>query len=96
MSQNIQESDLQTQIDELNVSQEEYANNVQTYKRQIADAITSQGIPTSENDEGSVIATNINGILTAKTSDVTDEMTDAVFEKVMKALNEELGAQMRA
>ena len=32
----------------------------------------------------------------SKTSDVTDEMTDAVFEKVMKALNEELGAQMRA
>ena len=34
--------------------------------------------------------------LESKTSDVTDEMTDAVFEKVMKALNEELGAQMRA
>ena len=34
--------------------------------------------------------------LESKTSDVTDEMTDAVFEKVMKALSEELGAQMRA
>ena len=34
--------------------------------------------------------------LESKTSDVTDEMTDAVFEKVMKVLNEELGAQMRA
>ncbi len=34
--------------------------------------------------------------LESKTCDVTDEMTDAVFEKVMKALNEELGAQMRA
>ena len=34
--------------------------------------------------------------LASATCDVTDEMTDAVFEKVMKALNEELGAQMRA
>ena len=34
--------------------------------------------------------------LESRTSDVTDEMTDAVFEKVMKALSEELGAQMRA
>ena len=34
--------------------------------------------------------------LESKTSDVTDEMTDAAFEKVMNALNEKLGAQMRA
>ena len=34
--------------------------------------------------------------LASATCDVTDEMTDAVFEKVMAVLSEQLGAQMRA
>ena len=34
--------------------------------------------------------------LASDTEDVTDAMTDAVVEKVMAALSEKLGAQMRA
>ena len=34
--------------------------------------------------------------LVSAESDVTDAMTDAVMEKVLTALNEQLGAQMRA
>jgi len=34
--------------------------------------------------------------LTSDTENVTDEMTDAVFEKVLKALEEKFDAQMRA
>ena len=33
--------------------------------------------------------------LASATSDVTDEMTDVVFEKVVAALGEQFGAQMR-
>ena len=34
--------------------------------------------------------------LVSEEGDVTDAMTDAVMEKVLTALNEQLGAQMRA
>lgn len=34
--------------------------------------------------------------LASDTEDVTDEMTDAVMEKVVKALGDSFGAQMRA
>ena len=33
--------------------------------------------------------------LQSDVSDVTDEMTDVVFEKVIQALSEQFGAQMR-
>ena len=68
MTQSENESNLQKQIDELNIVQEEYANNVQAYKKQIADAITNQGIATSENDSGSVMAENIGKILSVSTT----------------------------
>ena len=68
MTQSENEANLQTQINTLNATQEEYANNVQAYKKQIAEAITSQGVTTSENDTGAVIAENIGKILTSKTT----------------------------
>ena len=64
MTQSENEANLQIQIDALNVAHEEYASNVQKYKKQIADAITSQGVSTSENDTGEVMAENIGRILT--------------------------------
>ena len=67
MTQSENEANLQTQIDALNEAQEEYATNVQAYKKQIAQAVTNQGVATSENDTGAVIATNIGKILSTKT-----------------------------
>lgn len=63
MTQSEIETNLQTQIDNLNITHEEYSTNVQTYKKQIADAITNQGVTTSENDTASVMAENIAKIL---------------------------------
>lgn len=68
MTQSENESNLQTQLDNLNTAQEEYANNVQIYKKQIADAITNEGVATSQNDTGAVMATNIGKILSTKTT----------------------------
>ena len=73
MIQSENETNLQTQIDNLNTAQEEYALSVQAYKKQIADAITSQGVSTSENDTGAVMAENIGKIIQTKANyvDVT-------------------------
>ena len=68
MTQSELESSLDNTIKQLNANQELYANNVQAYKKQIAEAITSQGVSTSENDTGAVMAANIGKILTAKTT----------------------------
>ena len=68
MTQSENEANLQTQLDNLNIVQEEYAASVQAYKKQIAEAITTQGVTTSENDTGAVMAENIGKILTAKTT----------------------------
>ena len=68
MTQSENESNLQTQINNLNAVQEEYVASVQAYKKQIAEAITGQGVETSENDQGSVMAENIGKILTARTT----------------------------
>lgn len=75
------ETEYENEITQLNKSHEEYASNVQAYKKQIADAITSQGVNTSENDEGSVIATNISNILAAKTKDATATAEDIIKGK---------------
>ena len=71
MTQSENEANLQTQINTLNASHNDYTINVQNYKKQIAETITSEGIATSENDEGSVIAENISKLLQVKTSDAT-------------------------
>ena len=67
MTQSELESSLDSTIKQLNANQELYANNVQAYKKQIAEAVTNQGVATSENDTGAVIATNIGKILSTKT-----------------------------
>ena len=67
MTQSENEANLQTQINALNASHKEYSTNVQGYKKQIADAITNQGVETSADVTAEVMATNIGKILTAKT-----------------------------
>ena len=67
MTQSELESSLNDTIQQLNEAQTKYAADVQTYKKQIAEAVTNQGIETTENDEGSVIAENIGKILSTKT-----------------------------
>ena len=67
MTQSENEANLQTQINALNASHNEYATNVQNYKKQIAEAITNQGVTTSADATAEVMAENIGKILTAKT-----------------------------
>ena len=81
MTQSENEANLQTQIDQLNSTQQKYASDVQAYKKQIAEAITAQGVTTSENAEGSIIAENISKILQAKTSDATATAADIALDK---------------
>lgn len=59
---------LQTQINNLNASHEEYAKNIQEYKTKIAEAITNQGVQTSADSGSDVIVKNIGKILSAKTT----------------------------
>ena len=68
MSESTQVLDLQTQINTLNASHEEYAKNVQAYKAKIAETITSQGVSTSAEAKAEVMAENIGKILQAKTT----------------------------
>lgn len=81
MTQSENEENLQIQINQLNSTQQEYAKNVQAYKKQIAEAITSQGVNTSENDTGVVMAKNISEILVTKTSDATATSEDIIEGK---------------
>ena len=82
MTQSENEANLQTQINQLNASHKEYASNVQTYKKQIAEAVTNQGVSTSENDEASVIAENINKILEVGTK--IDDSVAATADNITK------------
>ena len=68
MSESTQLTDLQTQINTLNASHEEYAKNVQAYKTKIAEAITNQEVPTSADAKTEIIVENIGKILQAKTT----------------------------
>ena len=81
MTQSENEENLQIQINQLNSTQQEYAKNVQAYKKQIAEAITSQGVNTSENDTGVVMAKNISEILVTKTSDANATAEDIIEGK---------------
>ena len=68
MNESTQVLDLQTQINTLNASHEEYAKNVQVYKAKIAEAITNQGVNTSADSTAEVMSENIGKILQAKTT----------------------------
>ena len=71
MTQSENETNLQAQINQLNKSHKDYSTNVQAYKKQIAEAITNQGVSTSENATAEVISDNISKILQTRTSNAT-------------------------
>lgn len=81
MSENEQVLNLQTQINTLNTSHEQYAKNIQVYKEKIATAITNQNVSTSENNTADEIVTNIGKILQARTKDATATANDIVKGK---------------
>lgn len=66
MSETTQVSDLQEQINQLNASNTEYANYVQSCKQAIARAITNQGVETSEDSKIDTIIENIEKMATNK------------------------------
>ena len=71
MSENIQESNLNKTIEELNLSYTEYTNYIQTSKINLAQALTNEGIETDSNDDFKTMIDNISNIITNKTSDAT-------------------------
>ena len=71
MSESEQVSSLETQINQYIASHTEYANSIQAAKKNLATAITNEGVTTSENDTFEMMTTNIAGILQARISDAT-------------------------
>ena len=71
MTQSENEANLQTQIDTLNLSHNQYATNVENYKKAIAEAITNEGITTLVTDSQETVVANIGKIFTTRTSDAT-------------------------
>lgn len=70
------ETEYDNSITELNKSHEDYATQVQTNKRKLANAITNAGIETTENATADEMVTNIGKILQARTSDATATAED--------------------
>ena len=77
------EIEYESKLTELNKSHEDYATNVQNYKKQIAEAITNQGVSTSEDATSSEIAKNIEKIFETRTSNA--DATAANITKGKKA-----------
>ena len=61
------QTEYESQINILNASHNEYATNVENYKKAIATAVTSQGISTSYTDAQETIVTNIGKIFEERT-----------------------------
>lgn len=64
-------TNLEKQLDALNVTQTEYANYIQNSKIQIATAITNEGISTSNDEKLETMAENISKIFQTRTGDAT-------------------------
>ena len=80
MTQSESEANLQAQINTLNASHNEYATNVEKYKKAIATAITSQGISTSYTDAQETVVTNIGKIFEEKTK--IDDSVAAIADNI--------------
>ena len=81
MSESEQVSNLETEINNLNASQREYANSIQLAKKNLAATITNQGVATSETDKFETMITNIKNILQARTSDADATESDILEGK---------------
>lgn len=64
-------SEYDNQITELNESHTDYARQVQENKKKLAQAISNENVPTSEDATVDEMVTNIGEILEARTSDAT-------------------------
>ena len=69
-------SEYDSQITELNKSHEDYAMQVQANKKKLAQAISNEKVATSENATVDEMVTNIGRILQARTSDATATAED--------------------
>ena len=78
MTEDTQVENLNKQISTLNESHKQFANEFQNFKSSIADAITSKGEETSENDDVVTMANNIKNITTAQNWTMTINMTVSV------------------
>ena len=75
------ETEYDSQITELNKSHTEYASYIQECKSKIAEAITNQNISTSENATVDEMVTNIGEIFETRTSDATATAEDILNGK---------------
>ena len=75
------ESEYDSQITELNKSHEDYAIQVQKNKQKIAEAITNQKVTTSENATVDEMVANIGKIFETRTSDATATTSDILNGK---------------
>ena len=89
MSESEQVSNYEAQINQYIASHTEYANSIQTAKKNLATAITNEGVATSETDTFGIMATNIGNILQARTKDAT-ATADNITEGKTAYVNGEL------
>ena len=75
-------SEYDSSITELNKSHTDYATQVQANKEKLAQAISNENVPTTENATVDEMVTNIGKILQAKTSDATATNEDILEGKI--------------
>lgn len=88
-SETEQVTNLQKQLDELNVTQTKYADYIQGCKTQIATALTNEGIVTEDEEKLETMAENISKILQVRTSNATATGED-ILEGKTAYINGEL------
>lgn len=71
MSSSVQETELNNQINSLNVEHTDYMNYIQSCKAKLANALTNEGVTTSNEATLETMAKSISKVLQARTSDAT-------------------------
>ena len=71
MSSSVQETELNNQINSLNVEHTDYMNYIQSCKAKLANALTNEGVTTSNEATLETMAESISKVLQARTSDAT-------------------------
>ena len=81
MSESIEITNLNNQINLLNAEHIDYANYIQTCKTKIATALTNEGVETSSDSTLEAMSENISKILQARTKDATATANDILEGK---------------
>ena len=89
MDESTQISSFNSTINELNKSHTDYETYIQTCKKQIATALTNEGVTTSSEEKLETMASNISKILQTRTSDAT-ATADNIAEGKTAYVNGEL------